>query len=137
MHVSPYLFFDGRCEEAVEFYKKHLGAEVQMLMRFKQAPEDNKCSPGTEDKIMHGSIKIGDTALMVSDGQVQNKPKFEGFALSLDAKDAADADRLFTALAQGGQVRQPLTETFFAKRFGMVADRFGVTWMIIAEPKNP
>jgi PhnB protein len=137
MHVSPYLFFDGRCEEAVEFYKKNLGAEVQMLMRFKQAPEDNKCSPGTEDKIMHGSIKIGDTAIMVSDGRVQNKPKFEGFALSLDAKDAADADRLFNALEQGGQVQQPLTETFFAKRFGMVADRFGVTWMIIAEPKHP
>jgi PhnB protein len=137
MHVSPYLFFDGRCEEAVEFYKKNLGAEVKMLMRFKQAPEDNKCSPGTEDKIMHGSIKIGDTAIMVSDGRVQNKPKFEGFALSLDAKDAADGDRLFNALAQGGQVQLPLAETFFAKRFGMVADRFGVTWMIIAEPKNP
>jgi PhnB protein len=137
MPVTPYLFFDGRCEEAIEFYKKTLGAEVMMMMRFKEAPEDHKSSPGTENKIMHAFIKIGGTGVMASDGRVQNKPKFEGFALSIDAKDEADADRKFNALSQGGQVQMPLAETFFAKRFGMVADRFGVGWMILAGPKNP
>ena len=111
-----------------------------MMMRFKDSPEPPPpgCSPpGTENKIMHACIKIGGTAVMASDGRVQNKPKFEGFALSIDAKDEADADRKFNTLAQGGQVQMPLAETFFAKRFGMVADKFGVGWMIIAGPKNP
>jgi PhnB protein len=137
MAVTPYLFLDGRCEEAIEFYKKHLGAEVGMLMRFKDAPPDQKCSPGHENKIMHACITINGAPVMLSDGRVQNKPKFEGFALSLDAKEAADGERMFNALQDGGQVHQPMTETFFAKRFGMVADKFGVGWMIIAGDKNP
>ncbi len=137
MPVTPYLFLDGRCEEAIDFYKKHLGAEVGMMMRFKEAPADQTCSPGHENKIMHACITINGTQVMMSDGRVENKPEFKGFALSLDAKDPADGDRMFDALSQGGQVQMPLMESFFAKRFGMVADKFGVGWMIIAGPKNP
>ena len=136
MALTPYLFFDGRCEEAIEFYKKTLGAEVQMLMRFKDGPDQSMCAPGSEDKVMHASVRIGGTPVMMSDGRAQMQPKFEGFALSFDAKDEADAERLYAALAVGGQPHMPLTETFFAKRFGMVADRFGVGWMLIAGPKH-
>lgn len=134
MQVQPYLFFDGRCGEAIEFYKSRLGARVDMLMRYKDSPEPPQpgmCPPGAEDKIMHSSIRIGDTTVMLSDGLCQGKPVFEGFALSLDAASEAEADRLFASLAEGGEVRMPLAKTFFSPRFGMVADRFGVTWMII------
>jgi PhnB protein len=141
MPVTPYLFLDGRCEEALEFYKKTLGAKVEMMMRFKEGPEPSQpgmCPPNSGDKIMHACMRIGDTLVMASDGRCTGQPKFEGFALSVDAKDGADADRKFNALSQGGgQVQMPLAETFFAERFGMVADRFGVGWMIIAGPKNP
>jgi PhnB protein len=105
--LTPYLFFDGRCEEAIEFYKKTLGAEVQMLMRFKDGPDQNMCAPGNEDKVMHACVRIGGTPLMLSDGRAQNNPRFEGFALSVEARDEADADRLFVALAQDGQVQMP------------------------------
>ena len=136
MSVTPYLFFDGRCEEAIEFYKKTLGAEVGMMMRFKEAPEPHQpgmCPPGSENKIMHASLRIDGASIMASDGRAQGKPKFEGFALSISPKDEADAERVFKALADGGQVQMPLGKTFFAKSFGMVADRFGVGWMIIVE----
>ncbi len=136
MSVTPYLFFDGRCEEALEFYKKTLGAEVGMLMRFKESPDPippGMIPPGSESKIMHAAFKIGSTAVMASDGRAQGKPKFEGFSLSINAKDEAEAGRIFKALAEDGQVQMPLGKTFFAKSFGMVADRFGVGWMIIAE----
>ena len=137
MPVTPYLFLDGRCEEAIEFYKKNLGAEVGMMMRFKDAPADQKCSPNTEDKIMHACITINGAPVMLSDGRVENKPKFEGFALSLDAKTKAEGERMFNALSQGGQIQMPMGETFFAQGFGMCADKFGVGWMVIAGPKNP
>jgi PhnB protein len=137
MAVTPYLFLDGRCEEAIEFYKKNLGAEVGMMMRFKDAPADAKCPEGNANKIMHACITINGAPVMLSDGDAKNKMKFEGFALALDAKDAAQGERMFNALSQGGQVRQPLTETFFAQRFGMLADKFGVGWMITAGMKNP
>jgi PhnB protein len=138
MAVTPYLFLDGRCEEAIEFYKKNLGAQVGMMMRFKEAPADHKAPPGTENKIMHASITINGAPIMLSDGMAKsNKPEFKGFSLSLDAKDPSEGKRMFDALSQGGQVQQPLVETFFAKSFGMVADKFGVGWMIIAGPKNP
>jgi len=136
MSVTPYLFFDGRCEEAIEFYKKALGAEVGMMMRFKDTPEPHPpgmCPPGSENKIMHASLRIDGASIMASDGRAQGKPKFEGFALSISPKDEADAERVFKALADGGQVQMPLGKTFFAKSFGMVADRFGVGWMIIVE----
>ena len=134
MPVTPYLFLDGRCEEAIEFYKKTLGAKLEMMMRFKESPDPGMCPAGGENKIMHSCVKIGGTSVMASDGRNQGKPKFEGFALSINAKDEAEADRTFAALADGGQVQMPLEKTFFAKRFGMVADRFGVGWMIIVEP---
>jgi PhnB protein len=132
MQIQPYLFLDGRCEEAVEFYRGTLGAEVQMLMRFKDCPEtEHKPSPGTEDKVMHSELRIGEATVMMSDGRCQGKPSFQGFALSLTAPDEAGAERLFNALAAGGQVQMPLEKTFFSPRFGMVADRFGVPWMIV------
>jgi PhnB protein len=129
--VQPYLFFDGRCEEAIEFYRTALGAEVMMLMRFKDSPEPNSCAPGTENKVMHASLQIGDTTLMASDGRCQGKPAFEGFSLSLTVLDETEAERLFATLADGGQVQMPLTKTFFSPQFGMVADRFGVSWMVL------
>ena len=136
MQVQPYLFFDGRCEEAIEFYKKALGAKVEMMMRFKDSPEPpppDRVAPGSDNKIMHSCFSINGESVMASDGCAQGKPKFEGFSLSVNAKDEAEADRVFKALAAGGEVRMPLGKTFFAKRFGMVADRFGVGWMVIVE----
>jgi PhnB protein len=133
MQVQPYLFFDGRCEEAIEFYKRALGAKVETLMRWKDSPEPPQpgvCPPGSEDKVMHASFRIGETTLMASDGRCQGKPSFQGISLSLTAKDDAEAERLFAALGDGGQVQMPLTKTFFSSRFGMVADRFGIGWMV-------
>ncbi len=134
MQVQPYLFFEGRCEEAIEFYRKTLGAEVTMLMRFKEMPEPREpgmITPETENKIMHANLRIGDSSVLVSDGRCQSAPKFEGFSLTVSAKDEAEGDRVFNALAEGGTVRMPLAKTFFARRFGMLADRFGVGWMVI------
>jgi PhnB protein len=139
MQVQPYLFFDGRCEEAVEFYQGALGAKVEMLMRFKDAPEappPGMVPRGSEHKVMHACLRIGEAAVMASDGRCQGQPSFSGFSLSLTAPDAAEADRLFAALAEGGQVQMPLGKTFFAPRFGMVADRFGVSWMVIVQPED-
>jgi PhnB protein len=134
MRVQPYLFFEGRSEEALEFYRRALGAEVEMLMRFKDSPDPGSCTPGSEDKVMHASFRIGDSTLMASDGRCQGQPSFEGISLSLTAADDAEAERLFAALAQGGQVQVPLERTFFSSRFGMVADRFGVPWMLVVAP---
>jgi PhnB protein len=139
MQVQPYLFFDGRCEEAIEFYKGALGAEVEMLLRFKDSPEPpppGMVPPGSEDKVMHASFRIGDATVMASDGRCQGRPSFSGFSLSLTAADEADADRLFAALAEGGEVQMPLAKAFFSPRFGMVADRFGVSWMIVVAPEE-
>ena len=134
MLVQPYLFFDGRCDEALEFYKRTLRAEVMMLMRFKDSPEPHQpgmVPPGSEHKVMHASFRIGDSTLMASDGRCLGKPNFQGFALSVTVPSDAEADRLFAALGDGGQVQMPMAKTFFSSRFGMVADRFGVSWMII------
>jgi PhnB protein len=133
MQVQPYLFFDGRCEEAIEFYKKAVGAKVDMLMRFKECPDQSMVAPGSGEKVMHATLKIGDTAVMASDGECQGKANFQGFSLAMAAKTEAEADRMFNALADGGQVRMPLGKTFFSPRFGMLADRFGVGWMIMVE----
>src|SRR6202795_2493258 len=119
MKVQPYLFFDGRCEEAVEFYRKVLGAEVEMLMRFKDSPEPHPpgmVPPGSENKIMHMCFRIGETAIMASDGQCQGRPSFQGFSLSLTAANDAEAERLFAALGAGGQVQMPMAKTFFSSR---------------------
>jgi len=137
MQIQPYLFFDGRAEEAIEFYKRALGAKVEMLMRFRESPEPpppGMVPPGSENKVMHATLTVGGATLMASDGNCAGKPSFTGFSLSLDAKDEAEADRLFAALAEGGQVQMPLSKTFFSPRFGMVADRFGVSWMVIVQP---
>jgi PhnB protein len=134
MQVQPYLFFDGRCEEAIAFYRGALGAEVTMLMRFKDSPESNEkpmVPPESGDKIMHANLRIGDSTVMASDGQCTGRPGFLGFSLSITASDDAQAKRLFAALADGGQVQMPLTKTFYSPHFGMVADRFGVSWMVI------
>jgi PhnB protein len=131
--LQPYLFFDGRCEEAIEFYRRALGAEVEMLMRFKDNPEPQQsggCAPGSENKVMHASVRIGNNVIMASDGHCAGKPNFEGFSLSLTVTEVAEADRLFAALSDGGKVQMPLTKTFFSPKFGMVVDRFGVMWMV-------
>ena len=134
MKVQPYLFFDGRCEEAIEFYRKTLGAQQTMLMRFNESPEPQPpgtVPPGMERKVMHASFRVGDTEVMASDGMCQGRAKFEGVSLSLTAGSAAEAERVFSALADGGRVQMPMTQTFFSPRFGMVADKFGVSWMIV------
>ena len=132
MNLQPYLFFDGRSEEAIEFYRKVLGAEVKMLMRWKDCPDPNMPRrPGQENKVMHAQVRIGDTEVMMSDGECGGQSKFQGFSLTLNVASEAEADRVFAALAEGGQVRMPLGKTFFAQRFGMLADRFGIGWMII------
>ena len=130
MKVEPYLFFEGRCEEALEFYRKALSAEVTMLVRFKESPDPDMCQPGTEDKVMHANLRIGDNTLMASDGRCKEQAAFQGFSLSLSLTDEAEAERIFTALSDGGKVQMPLTKTFWSPRFGMVAVRFGVLWMI-------
>jgi len=133
MNIEPYLFFNGRCEEAIDFYKKALGAEVTMLMRFKDSPEPHQpgmLPPGSENKIMHANLRVGDTNVMASDGQCNGKTEFRGFSLSLVAVDEADARRKFAALADAGKVEMPLGKTFWSPLFGMVEDRFGVWWMI-------
>ncbi|MGF1629905.1 MAG: VOC family protein [Kiloniellaceae bacterium] len=137
MQIEPYLFFDGRAEEAAEFYKEALGAEVEMLMRFKDSPEprEGMVPPGSEDKVMHMSLKIGGSRVMGSDGHCQGAPKFAGISLSLTVADETEAEKTFAALADGGEVQMPLAKTFFSPRFGMVADRFGVSWMVIVEAK--
>lgn len=136
--VNPYLFFNGRCEEAIEFYGKAVGAESLMLVRYKDAPPETKAqhqqqcnSPMDETKVMHARLRIGDSMFMLSDGPCSGK--YDGFALSLTAPSAADAERSFAALSAGGKVDMPMAKTFFSPAFGMLTDRFGVKWMVLAE----
>jgi PhnB protein len=131
MQVQPYLFFDGRCEEALGFYKQALGAEVVTLMRYKDSPDKTMCTPANENKVMHASFRIGDSTAMASDGRNTGQPEFKGFSLSLLPATPAEAEKLFAALSEGGQVQMPLGKTFFSSSFGMVADKFGVTWMVV------
>ena len=131
--IQPYLFFNGSCEQAVEFYRKALGAQVEMMLRFKESPEPpppGMVPPGFENKIMHTSFRIGQTTVMASDGCSTEKPNFEGFSLALSVSNEAEADRVFAALSAGGQVRMPLTKTFWSPCFGMLEDRFGIGWMV-------
>jgi len=135
--IQPYLFFDGRCEEALEFYRTALGAEITRLLRFKDSPEPARpgmTPPGSENKVMHANFTVGGSQVMASDGRCGGKPNFQGFGLSLTVPSEADADRKFAALSAGGRVEMPLAKTFFSPRFGMVVDRFGVLWMIIVQP---
>ena len=137
MQVQPYLIFQGRCEEALEFYRRALGAEVEMMMRFKDSPEKMPGAQPPGDKVMHACMRVGDTQIMASDGECTGSAQFGGFSLTLNAKDETDAKRKFAALAEGGTVHMPLSETFFARSFGMLADRFGVSWMVLAGQKKP
>ena len=136
MQVQPYLQFDGRCEEAIEFYKSALGAKVEAIMRFKDGPDCMEMPQGTADKVLHSCFRIGESTIMASDGYCKGKPEFQGFSLTITAPDKSEADRLFSALGKGGAVQMPLAETFFSPRFGMVADRFGVSWMIVTAPED-
>lgn len=139
MFVQPYVFFDGRCEEAMAFYGQALGAEVTTMMRYSESPDPQvkvNMLPGTEDKIMHANVRIRDTQVMMSDGRCEGGPKFEGFALTLNATNAADAEKLYSVLGEGGTPHAPMTETFFADRFGMMTDKFGVLWIIMAVKKQ-
>jgi len=135
--LQPYLLFHGRCEEAVEFYRKALGATAIELLRFQDSPDPvpaGMLPPGFERKIMHGTFRLGDTTVMVSDGTWGSPAGFEGFSLALTVPAPADADRVFAALAEGGQVAMPLGKTFWSPRFGAVKDRFGVSWMVNTAP---
>jgi PhnB protein len=138
MQLHPYLFFDGRCDEALSFYRSALGAEVTSLMRFQESPDPEHCPQGPDgkvaaDKVMHASFRIGQTEVFASDGRCEGQPRFEGFSLTLSLPETAAAERIFAALENGGQVQMPLGPTFFSPLFGMVADRFGVSWMILVE----
>jgi PhnB protein len=141
MQVQTYLIFNGRCEEAIEFYKKAVGAKVEMMMRFSDNPEppaNAETAPGCgsmadPNKIMHSCIRIGDTAVMASDGMMDGPAEFKGFSLTLNARDEAEARRLFAAVSDGGKVLQPLIKTFFSPAFGVVADKFGMSWMVVVE----
>lgn len=140
MKVEPYLMFEGRCEEALNFYRSALGAQVTVLMRVKDNPDPaagQGCAEGggpgpTPEMVMHATFTVGDTQIMASDGMGSGKTNFEGISLALSPASKAEAQRLFNALADGGQVQMPLTKTFFSQAFGMVADRFGVPWLVVA-----
>jgi PhnB protein len=134
MEVQPYLFFDGRGDEAAEFYRRVLGAEIIMKLRFKDCPDPGMAPPNSAEKVMHMALRIGGSTVLGSDGQCGGQANFQGFALSLTVANEAEADRLFAALGDGGQVQMPLAKTFFSPRFGMVADRFGVSWMVYVAP---
>jgi PhnB protein len=131
MKTEPYLFLEGRCDEAIAFYRAALGAELLMLMRYRDGPDQEQCAPHRLDGVMHAALRVGDSVLMLSDGFANGTPRFEGFAVSLTVDDDASARRCFDALALGGVVKAPLESTFFSSSFGMVADPFGVTWMVM------
>lgn len=135
MHVQPYLFFAGECEEALKFYETALGAERVMIMRFGEAPEpppEGMIPADWGDKVMHASFKVGETEILASDGCGGPNPPRGGFSLALSVKDEVEADRVFEALSEGGKVEMPLGKTFFSRRFGGVADKFGMSWMVVA-----
>ena len=133
MQIQPYLFFDGRCEEAIAFYRDALGAQELMKMRFKDAPPSDgyEVAPESADKIMHAALAIGSTHLLMSDGQdSQGKTAHSGFSLSVSASDVASGQKYFNALAQGGQITMPFQKTFWTEGLGMLVDKFGVPWMV-------
>jgi PhnB protein len=136
MHLLPYLFFNGRCEEAIEFYKEAVGAKVDMLMRFKENPEPPRadCAPIDGNKVMHASLTFGGVTILASDGMTNTQPDFKGFSLSLSVKDQAEAEKTFNALSKGGEIAVPLNRTFFSPCFGMTRDKFGVGWMVMVMP---
>ena len=136
--VEPYLFFGGRCQEALDFYTSAVGATVDMLMRFDESPDplpEGLLQPGFENKVMHSAFRIGNSTIMASDGCSEDSG-FKGFSLALSVDTEADADRIFNALAEGGQVQMPLGPTFWSPRYGQLTDRFGVAWMVMVAPEQ-
>jgi len=131
MIVQPYLSFEGRCDEAIEFYKQAIGATVDMLMRFKDAPDQSMIAPGNAEKVMHAALRAGEAVLLMSDGRCTGSPNFHGIALALSVGGNDEAERVFNALADGGKVNMPMAKTFFSSRFGMLSDKFGVGWMVL------
>jgi len=132
-YVQPYLFFGGRCEEALEFYKNAIGIEVELLMRHKDSPQPpppGMLTEGWENKVMHTSFRVGASLLMASDGCSPEDGKFAGFSLSISLSEEDEAKRVFAALSEGGEVTMPLTKTFWSPCFGMLKDRFGIAWMV-------
>ena len=137
MKVQAYISFHGHCEEALEFYKKSVGAEVTGLMRWKESPDAAMKPPhGFEEKVMNASFRIGDTALMADDSPGASPAEFKGMTLAIEVADDAEARRVFTALGEGGKVTMALMKTFWTSSFGMLTDQFGVPWMVnVAAPK--
>lgn len=133
MPITPYLSFEGRTEEAIEFYKRAIGAEAVLIIRFKDSPEPSMNPPGTDDKILHSTLRIKGGELMASDGECKGSPTFAGISLSYPASTEEEAERVFAALGNGGQVHVPLISTFFSPKFGIVADKFGVSWMVVVQ----
>ena len=135
MQVKPYLYFNGRAEEAIDFYCRAIGAEKLFLMRFKESPDQSVVPPGKDDKVMHAEFRVGSSSLMASDGMCDESQQgsFGGITLSILTPIPSKAEDIFAALSEGGQIQMPLTETFFSPRFGMVADRFGVSWMVLVQ----
>jgi PhnB protein len=139
MYVQPYLFFEGRCEEALGFYRDRIGARIEMMMRYRENPEPaspGRLPPGSDDKIMHAAFHVGDSILMASDGNCSGQPDFKGISLSITTTTADEARQKFDALAEGGQPFMPLSSTFFSPAFGMLKDRFGMNWMVMCLPEN-
>ncbi|MBL8848488.1 MAG: VOC family protein [Planctomycetaceae bacterium] len=135
MTVEPYLFFEGRCEDALKFYEQALGAKIGMVLKYKDSPDkppEGMLPPNSGDKVMHSEMQIGESRIFCSDGGCSGSPTFGGFSVSLSVKSAAEAEQLFNALMEGGRVTMPLGKTFFSLRFGMLTDKFGVDWMVNA-----
>jgi len=133
MKVQPYVFFDGKCDEALQFYQRALGAKVNALMRFSEAPDQSQIKPESKNKVMHAAFQIGETEILASDGYCLGAPAFQGFALTINAANSAEALKLFTGIAEGGKIQMPLDKTFFAASFGIAVDKFGVNWMVISD----
>jgi PhnB protein len=139
MHVRPYVTFDGRCEEALEFYRGAVGAEVTAIMRFKEMPgaPPGVVTPANENKVLHSEFRIGTTTVMAADGMKQDgRAVFQGMTLAILTTDVPEAERLFASLSRGGQVTMPLEKTFFSDGFGTLTDRFGVPWMVVVSPED-
>lgn len=126
--VMPYITFQGNCEEALKFYKECLGGEILYMGRYGGSP---MAGQAPDDKIMHATLKVGDTHIMAADNMAPDPFAVGGnIALSVGTDDAGDAERMFNALAEGGRVTMPIAETFWAERFGMLTDKFGIDWMV-------
>jgi PhnB protein len=144
MQVQAYLYFDGRAEEALKFYEAKLGAKIEVMMRYSDAPpgamSGEGCPGGVPppaDKVMHANFRIGESQIMASDGMCGGKPEFKGISLTITVPDEKEAERLFAAISSdGGHVQMPMTKTFFAGRFGMAADKFGVSWMVLGNQQQ-